>query len=112
MPDLSRLSAEECDDYIAALADVLCWFRGFKAAKGSKVEFPPGLDRLRDLNIDIKRAAEKRGAKMTIGSVTYIGQGCSAEFDGSLVWLQAYESGRIIAIDKEALAKLNEISPF
>lgn len=36
-----------------AVADVLCWFAGFSAAKPDAI-LPPGIDNLRDLNIALK----------------------------------------------------------
>ena len=44
----------EWDEVSNALADVLCWMAGFSAAGG---EPPPGIERLRELNITIKRRA-------------------------------------------------------
>lgn len=50
------ITPEQAQDYSDALADVLCWFRGFRAAN-RKAGMPPGLSRLVDLNIDLKRVA-------------------------------------------------------
>lgn len=54
---LHLMHAAEARLYSDALADVLCWFEGFHAAK-PKAALPPGLDRLRDLNIMLKRQVE------------------------------------------------------
>ena len=43
----------EAERYIAALADILCWMQGFKAAGG---QYSGDLEGLRDLNIKLKEA--------------------------------------------------------
>lgn len=41
-----------------ALADVLCWFAGFKAGQPD-AQLPPGLEELRSLNIKLKDTWEE-----------------------------------------------------
>lgn len=51
--EIDRAAAEEFSD---AIADVMCWFRGFKAAHAGaeyEAEYPPNLDRLMDLKIKL-----------------------------------------------------------
>lgn len=54
-PNAVVLHGEDAHDVSDALADVLCWFRGFAAARAGDVELPPGIERLRELNIKLKR---------------------------------------------------------
>lgn len=56
-----KLTAEETREFSCALADVLCWFRGFSAAHvlhDRQPELPPDLDGLRRLNIRLKNDLE------------------------------------------------------
>ena len=53
-----NMDSDEAHDFSNAIADVMCWFRGFKAAHANsevEVEYPPNLDRLRDLKIKLDR---------------------------------------------------------
>lgn len=53
IPKAAKFEPIECRLYSDALADVLCWFNGFCAAKPD-APMPPGLDTLRTLNIKLK----------------------------------------------------------
>ena len=58
-PQVSMMFTEaELEDQIAALADVLCWHRGFGAAR-KHYQPPPGLEDLRILNIRLKTALKR-----------------------------------------------------
>lgn len=48
-----QFTADEARTMSSALADVLCWFRGFQSAK-PKAQLPPGIDDLRSLNLKLK----------------------------------------------------------
>lgn len=48
------LGGAEAREVSDAIADVLCWFNGFAAAR-PEATLPPGLPTLRDLNIKLKR---------------------------------------------------------
>lgn len=48
-----EIESEEARYISDALADVLCWFQGFSAAKPD-ADVPASLGRLRDLNIKLK----------------------------------------------------------
>lgn len=50
-------SPEKAEQYSHALSDVLCWLDGFKAGGG--VYFPDSTETLRDLNLAMKKIAEK-----------------------------------------------------
>ena len=52
MIDLER---EDVERFSYAIADVLCWLSGFRAASRGEVDMPPNWDALRDLNIKLKR---------------------------------------------------------
>jgi len=47
------LSPDDCRAWSHALADVLCWFSGFAAARPN-ADLPPGINLLRDANIKLK----------------------------------------------------------
>ncbi len=55
---LVRMSAAKADIYSDAIADVMCWFRGFVAGKGEDAETPPGYRRLSELGSDLKDHAD------------------------------------------------------
>jgi hypothetical protein len=48
------LDAKDCRRISDALADALCWFAGFKAAAKEDVDLPPGIDKLRAFNNQLK----------------------------------------------------------
>lgn len=52
--DPALMTPEQARELSDALADVLCWFRGFDAAKPD-AELPPGLETLREFNFRLKR---------------------------------------------------------
>lgn len=55
-----RLTPELAQQWAHALADVNCWFSGFRAALGDRlVDLPPGFDRLLDIKIWMDDAGEK-----------------------------------------------------
>ena len=63
VPRQSELGAEidKREIWADALADVQCWFRGFRSARGEMALgdlLPPGLDALRDLKIWLEREYE------------------------------------------------------
>lgn len=53
-PYAFELPPKECQKISDALADVLCWFAGFKAASKEYAELPPGLNTLRNFNATLK----------------------------------------------------------
>lgn len=53
MTKITDLTETESLAYADAIADALCWFRGFQAAR-PEAPLPPGIDRLRDLSIALK----------------------------------------------------------
>lgn len=55
---MSRRQAEAVQ---GAIADILCWCRGFMAGKGDDAEryAPIGIDTLREMNSAMKRAIEQ-----------------------------------------------------
>lgn len=53
-------NVDELDEAIAALADVLCWHAGFRAANpGDGIEPPPGIPDIRRLKTRLQEAREK-----------------------------------------------------
>jgi hypothetical protein len=48
------MTAAEARKMSNALADVLCWFSGFQAARRRRATLPPGIDDLRSLNLALK----------------------------------------------------------
>jgi len=52
-PPPATIPPAVCRCYSDALADVLCWFSGFAAAR-PEANLPPGLETLREMNIFLK----------------------------------------------------------
>lgn len=54
------LGRDEAEGISYGLSDLLCWCRGFAAAKGDDTEHVPmGMDQAREINIKIKRALDR-----------------------------------------------------
>ena len=53
---LTRAYVEELSH---SISDLLCWLRGWQAARGSDDNSPFGIEDLRAFNIKLKRALEK-----------------------------------------------------
>jgi hypothetical protein len=48
------LLPEEARSYHDAIADLLCWFDGFRAGRGDSYSEPLGLDTLRELKLRLR----------------------------------------------------------
>jgi hypothetical protein len=55
-----KIPVEDAEAFSFALSDLLCWHRGYAAAKGDDTaHLPSGIERTRDLNIKLKSAIEE-----------------------------------------------------
>lgn len=55
-----RMSLSQAQSVQGGLADILCWSRGFMAAKGEDFHYDPmGVNEIRELNLALKRSIEE-----------------------------------------------------
>ena len=57
--NVSHILITDIEQLSYDISDILCWMNGFKDAKGDNYCFPFNLNRLRELNIELKRHIDK-----------------------------------------------------